>query len=160
MNLKSNYFYNTVYDIDYKLLKSKGINALIFDIDNTLVCYDVSHPDENLISLFEYLKENDFKLYLLSNNNVERVKTFAEKANLPYKGRGLKPLKINIKRAMKILSSTKDNTALIGDQLFTDVWGANRAGITSILVNPISDKEDKFVAFKRHIEKLINKNNK
>ena len=61
---------------------------------------------------------------------------------------------------MKVLSSTKDNTALIGDQLFTDVWGANRAGVTSILVNPISDKEDKFVAFKRHIEKFINKNNK
>jgi len=159
MNFKSNFFYNTVYDIDYSLLKSKGIKALLFDIDNTLVCYDAPYPDEKLFALFDKLKEDGFKLYLLSNNNKERVKIFSEKANLPYRGRALKPLKLNIKRAMKVLSTDKKTTALIGDQLFTDVWGANRAGITSILVNPISDKEDRFVAFKRHLEKLINKNN-
>lgn len=157
MNLKSNYFYNTVYDIDYNGLKSNGITALIFDIDNTLAGYDSPYPDEKLIKLFGTLKENGFNLYLLSNNNKNRVRIFSEKAGLPYRARALKPLKLNIKRAMKILGADKKSTALIGDQLFTDVWGANRMGITSVLVNPISDKEDKFVAFKRHLERFVNK---
>lgn len=157
MNFKSNYFYNTVYDIDYEFLKNKGIFALIFDIDNTLAGYDSPYPDDKLLKFFDMLKKEGFKIYLLSNNNKSRVKTFSEKANLPYKARALKPLKIYIKRAMKKLGADKNSTALIGDQLFTDVWGANRAGVTSILVNPISDKEDKFVAFKRHLEKLVNR---
>ena len=157
MNFKSNYFYQTVYDIDYNHLKNEGINTLLFDIDNTLACYDEPHPNEKLLDLFTELKENGFKLYLLSNNNRERVRIFSEKAGLPYTGRALKPLKFFIKKAIKFLDSDKKSSALIGDQLFTDVWGANRAGITSVLVSPISDKEDKFVAFKRHLERLINK---
>lgn len=157
MKLKSSYFYNTVYDIDYKNLKEIGIDTLIFDIDNTLASYDSLYPDKKLLNLFSELKKDGFKLYLLSNNNKKRVKTFSEKANLPYKSRALKPFKFNILRAIKFLGSKKSRTVLIGDQIFTDIWGANRVGIKSVLVNPISSKEDKFVAFKRRFERLVNK---
>ena len=81
MKLKSSYFYNTVYDIDYKNLKKIGIDTLIFDIDNTLASYDSLYPDKKLLNLFSELKKDGFKLYLLSNNNKKRVKTFSEKAN-------------------------------------------------------------------------------
>ena len=159
MNFKSNYFYNSVYDIDYKLLKSKGITALIYDIDNTLAGYDSTYPDEKLLELFRRLKDEGFKIFLLSNNKRSRVSIFSEKTGLPYKGRAMKPLKLYIRKAMKHLGSDEKSTALIGDQIFTDVWGANRAGITSVLVSPLTDKDDKFVALKRRLEKFINKNN-
>lgn len=157
MNFKSDYFYNNVYDIDYDILKKNGIYALLFDIDNTLAEYDSPYPDDKLIDLFNKLISDGFKIYFLSNNNRMRVKTFAERTGFPYKARALKPLGIYIKKAMRQLGVNNDNTALIGDQLFTDVLGANRANITSILVKPLSDKEDKFVAFKRHLEKFVNR---
>jgi len=159
MNLVPDYTYKSVYEIDYKSLKKKGIKGIIFDIDNTLATYDDIVPDEKLRGLLKKLSDMDFKIFLLSNNNKNRVKIFAEELNIPHRWRACKPLKFFIKSAMRKMGLTKGETALVGDQLFTDIWGANRAGITSILVVPVSDKEDKFVAFKRKFEKMISGKN-
>lgn len=158
MKLKPDLYYNNIYEIDYEQLWNNGIRAFLFDIDNTLATYDNAYPDEKLMLMLSKLKNKGFKVYFLSNNNKERVRLFSEFAGLPYKARACKPLKFFIKRAIKQLGETKNTVVLVGDQLFTDVWGANRLGILSILVNPISPKEDKFVAFKRKLEKyFINK---
>ncbi len=152
------YTYASVYDIEYDVLKEKGIKALIFDIDNTLASYDTTEPDEKLMSLFKRLISMEFKIYFLSNNNRSRVTTFAGGTEIPHRWRACKPLKVFIWRAMKQMKVTKDETALVGDQLFTDVLGANRTGVTSVLVQPVSlNNEDKFVAFKRRFEKMITK---
>ena len=147
--------YNSVYDIEYEMLKEIGIKALIFDIDNTLAPYELVEPDEKIKGLFEKLLNMGFKLYILSNNNKERVSLFMRKVDIPYRWRALKPLAFFIKKAMKTMNVKNAETCLVGDQLFTDVWGANRLRLFSVLVNPISQKEDKFVAFKRRFEKLI-----
>ena len=149
--------YDSVYNIEYKMLKEKGIKALIFDIDNTLAPYELAEPDENIKGLFEMLFDMGFKLYVLSNNNKKRVSLFMRKVDIPHRWRALKPLAFFIRKAMKNMKVKSFETALIGDQIFTDVWGANRLGLFSILVNPISEKEDKFVAFKRRFEKRLMK---
>ncbi len=147
--------YDSVYDIEYDILKEKGIKALIFDIDNTLAPYELAEPDEKIKALFKMLFDMDFRLYVLSNNNKERVSLFMKSVDIPYRWRALKPLSFFIRIAMKNMKVKSFETALIGDQIFTDVWGANRLGLYSVLVNPISEKEDKFVAFKRQFEKRI-----
>lgn len=149
--------YDSVYNIEYDMLKEKGIKALIFDIDNTLATYELAEPDEKIKGLFKMLSEKEFKLYVLSNNNKERVSLFMNSVDIPHRWRALKPLSIFIRKAMKNMKVKSYETALIGDQIFTDVWGANRLGLFSVLVNPISEKEDKFVAFKRRFEKRIMK---
>ncbi len=147
--------YDSVYDIEYDMLKENGIKALIFDIDNTLAPYELAEPDEKIKGLFNMLFEMDFKLYVLSNNNKKRVSLFMNSVDIPHRWRALKPLSFFIRKAMKNMKVKSFETALIGDQIFTDVWGANRLGLFSVLVNPISEKEDKFVAFKRRFEKRI-----
>lgn len=157
-NFVPDYKYNTVYDIEYEILKKNGIKALIFDIDNTLASYDTISPDDKLKELFSKLFEMGFKLYFLSNNNKKRVSLFAESTDIPHRWRACKPLGFFIARAVKKLGVKKEEAALIGDQLFTDVLGANRFGVLSILVLPVSqENEDKFVAFKRHFEKMLEK---
>lgn len=152
------YSYKTVFDIDYELLKNDGISALLFDIDNTLASYADSVPDEKTADLIKKLCGRGFKIFFLSNNSGKRVGTFAESVGVPCISRAAKPLVFNIRRAMRKLGAEKSETVLIGDQLFTDIWGANRAGIKSVLVEPVSaNNEDKFVAFKRRFEKMIKK---
>ena len=152
---KFDYFYKSVYEIEYDLLKKRGIKALFFDIDNTLVTYDTKIADEKIKKLFEKLQNSGFSIYLLSNNSLERARVFGDDAGVLYKGRALKPFLFYVKRAMKKLGVKSTETALVGDQLFTDVWCANRAKITSVLVKPISEKEESFVSFKRKFEKKL-----
>lgn len=148
-------YVKTVYDIDLNYLKENGIKAFIFDIDNTLVTYDDPVPTEIVMDYFKKLKETGFKVYLVSNNDLERVKPFAEFASLPYFAKALKPRKKYLKIALSDMGVKAEETALVGDQLFTDVWAGTRMNMFAILVDPISDKEDSFVHFKRKIEKWI-----
>lgn len=148
-------YVKTVYDIDLNSLKEKGIKAFIFDIDNTLVTYDDPVPTEIVMDYFKKLDDMGFKVYLVSNNNLERVKPFAEFADLPYFAKALKPRKKYLKIALSDMDVKAEETALVGDQLFTDVWAGTRMNMYAILVDPISDKEDSFVHFKRKIEKWI-----
>jgi len=148
-------YVKTVYDIDLNSLKEKGIKAFIFDIDNTLVTYDDPVPTEIVMDYFKKLDDMGFKVYLVSNNNIERVKPFAEYAVLPYFAKALKPRKKYLKIALSDMGVKAEETALVGDQLFTDVWAGTRMNMYAILVDPISDKEDSFVHFKRKIERWI-----
>lgn len=148
-------FVDTVFDIDLKTLKDSGIKAFIFDIDNTLARYADALPDEKTVNWLNKLQDMGFGVFFASNNNFKRVKGFADSVNIPYKARAMKPLGVYLKRACRSMGVLPKETALVGDQLFTDVWGGNWLKMYTILVKPISEVEDRFVKFKRRFEKRI-----
>ena len=148
------YYEESTYSIDFIQLKQQGIEGVIFDIDNTLVPHGAP-ADERVIEFFNQLKKMGFKICLLSNNKEHRVKPFADAVGVEYIFNGHKPSKINYEKAMKIMKTTKKNTAFVGDQLFTDIYGANRTGIMSILVKPINPKEEIQIVLKRYLEKIV-----
>lgn len=148
-------FAETVYDIDLDALKKEGIRGFVFDIDNTLVTYADPIATEKVVDWLESLRKLDFKLYIVSNNDKERVRIFSESVNLPHYGKALKPLSRYLKKACRNMGITPGEAALVGDQLFTDIWGGNLLKMKTILVKPISEVEDGFVKFKRRFERRI-----
>ncbi len=150
-------YINSIFDLDTEALKKQGIEGIIFDIDNTLVPYDVEKPTQEIIDFFEQLKQEGFKICLLSNNNKERVIRFTKGLKVIAIHKANKPLTRNIKRAGLLLGTRRSTTAIVGDQIFTDVYGGNRAGIMTILVVPVSEKDEWITKIKRGLERrLIN----
>ena len=144
----------STYVIDFEKLYKNGIRGLIFDIDNTLVPHGAP-ADERAIRLFKRLKEIGFSCCLISNNQEKRVRTFNEPIQVDYVYNAHKPSTKNYKKAMEIMGTDVSNTVFIGDQLFTDVWGAKRTGIPSILVRPIHPKEEIQIVLKRYLENIV-----
>ena len=145
--------YNNVYDIDFELLKKKNIKGLIFDIDNTLVSYKQEKPTEKVSAFINKLTAEGFNISFVSNNNKERVDIFNEEFKFFSYPKAGKPSIKFIKAALKSMNFDNNQTALIGDQLFTDVTAAKRAKIMAILVTPIEPVETLFFKFKRLMEK-------
>ncbi|MCI9168152.1 MAG: YqeG family HAD IIIA-type phosphatase [Dorea sp.] len=144
----------SAYVIDYEQLYEKGFRGLIFDIDNTLVPHGAP-ADDRAVKLFGRLKEIGYQCCLISNNQEPRVKMFNEKIKVDYVYNAHKPSTKNYKKAMEIMGTYTDNTLFIGDQLFTDVWGAKRAGIGNILVKPIHPREEVQIVLKRYLERIV-----
>ena len=147
-------YLDSTYLINFEKLYIDGYRGLIFDIDNTLVEHGVA-ADQRAIDLFVKLRKIGFHTCLISNNQEPRVKPFADKVKTMFVSNAHKPSTINYIKAMRLMSTDKENTIFIGDQLFTDVWGANRAGIRTILVRPINKKEEIQIVFKRYLEKIV-----
>ena len=147
-------YLDSTYQIDFDKLYEKGYRGVIFDVDNTLVPHGAP-PDRKAIMLFRHLKELGFSCMLLSNNKEPRVKSFNDVVKVNYIYKANKPMPANYKKAMDILGTTKENTIFIGDQIFTDVMGANLTGIRTILVKPIHPKEEIQIVLKRIPEKFI-----
>ena len=145
----------SAYDIPYDALYKKGIRGVIFDVDNTLVPHDAP-ADERAKRLFSHLRALGMDTCLLSNNKEPRVAAFAEAvggSNYIYKGG--KPGVKNYKKAMELMGTGLQSTIFVGDQLFTDVYGAKRTGIKSFLVKPINPREEIQIVLKRYPEALI-----
>ena len=140
------------YDITPKLLSSLGIKALIIDIDNTLAPYEMADPDERILSWFALLAENGIKAALVSNNDAERVDRFNKLLCLPAYAKSGKPFARCLKKAMAQMGSDKTCTAVLGDQLLTDVLAGKHIGLRAFLVPPINDRSGAFFRFKRGIE--------
>ena len=147
-------FYESTYSIDFQRYYEMGYRGILFDIDNTLVMHDYP-SDEKAINLMEKLKKIGFKICLVSNNREERVRTFNDYLKVEYIYKANKPLSKGYKKAMEKIGTTTENTIFVGDQIFTDIWGANNAGIHSILVKPINRKEEIQIVLKRLIEKPV-----
>ena len=142
------------YVIPYKELYDKGIRGVIFDVDNTLVPHGAP-ADERALSLFEELRRIGLKTCLLSNNGEKRVASFAAQVDSPYIFKGCKPSVKGYAKAMEKMGTDQKTTVFVGDQLFTDVYGANRAGIYSFLVKPIHPKEEIQIVLKRYLESVV-----
>lgn len=144
----------SAYDIPYEKLYERGIHALIFDIDNTLTEHGKPATKRTIV-LMERLKKIGFRVCLLSNNKEARVKMFNEPIQVDYIYKAGKPKRSGYEQAMEKMGSTIKNTVFIGDQLFTDVWGAKRTGIETYLVEPIDKQEEIQIVLKRYLEKPI-----
>lgn len=144
----------SAYDIDYEKLMKKGFSGIIFDIDNTLVEHGAPANEKSLL-LIRRIKELGFSVCVLSNNKEPRVKSFCEAHKLPYIFKAGKPKKISYEKAAQLLQLKRNQIISIGDQIFTDTLGANRAGIYSILVCPIGKKEEIQIVLKRFLEKIV-----
>ncbi|HJD13978.1 MAG TPA: YqeG family HAD IIIA-type phosphatase [Candidatus Ruminococcus avistercoris] len=145
---------DSAYQIDYEKIYDRGYRGLIFDIDNTLVPHGAP-ADERAIALFARLKNLGFSCCLLSNNQMERVSSFNEPIQVFFIENAHKPSAKNYRRAMEMMGTDEKNTLFIGDQLFTDVYGAKRAGIRTVLVRPIHPKEEIQIVFKRYLERIV-----
>ena len=153
-SLYPNFEVNSAYEIDFERLYSDGIRGIIFDIDNTLVTHGAP-ADERAIKLFDCLKEIGFETVLLSNNKEPRVKMFNDSVHSKYIFKAGKPGAAGYEKAMEMMGTTRENTVFVGDQLFTDVWGANKAGLVSYLTRPIHPKEEIQIVIKRFFEKIV-----
>ena len=135
---KADFLADNIYEVSGEALARRGVKLLLADLDNTLVPYGVPLPDEKVISWRDELHANGITLFILSNNRHEsRPRIFAEGLDVPYIGHAAKPWKRSFLKAMEDMRVTKEQTAIIGDQIFTDVLGGNRAGVSTILVKPI-----------------------
>lgn len=147
-------YLDSAYQIDFGKLYAEGYRGVIFDIDNTLVPHGAP-SDERSDALFRKLHQAGWKTMVLSNNKEPRVKLFADKAETDYIYKAGKPGRKGYLDAMEHMGTDLSNTLFIGDQIFTDIWGANRAGIRTILVKPIHPKEEIQIVLKRYLEKAV-----
>ncbi|WP_027422574.1 YqeG family HAD IIIA-type phosphatase [Lachnobacterium bovis] len=147
-------YLDSTYSIDFEQLYEEGYRGLLFDIDNTLVPHDAPATPKAK-ELFDRLKKIGFNCMLVSNNKEPRVKKFNDVVGIDYIYKAQKPLPKNYKKAMEKMGTTTDNTIMIGDQIFTDIMGANIAKIRTILVKPINPKEEIQIVLKRIPEKLV-----
>ncbi len=142
------------YDIDYEKLYKEGYRGILFDIDNTLVAHGADATPRAL-ELFARLRKIGFQTCLISNNSDERVRRFNKDIKTNYIHKANKPFVKNYIRATKIMDTRIDQTIFVGDQLFTDVYGANRIGMMTYLVKPIHPKEEIQIVFKRKLERIV-----
>ena len=147
-------YVDSAYKIDYAALYQQGIRGLIYDIDNTLVEHGAD-ANEEAIALMKRLRELGFSICFLSNNKEPRVKRFNEPIQAPYLYKGGKPGRAGYEKAMQLLGTNHKTTVFIGDQLFTDIYGAKRTGIRNILVKPIGKKEEIQIVLKRYLERIV-----
>lgn len=145
---------DSTYVIPWDIWYEHGIRGVIFDIDNTLVPHGAP-ADERALALFEKLHGMGMKTCLLSNNKEPRVASFAAQVSSPYIYKAGKPAVKNYYKAMEQMGTVVGDTLFVGDQLFTDVYGANRAGIYGILVKPINPKEEIQIVLKRYLEAVV-----
>lgn len=147
-------YLDAAYEIDFDAFFRRGIRGVIFDIDNTLVPHGAP-ADKKAVELFERLHGMGCRTMLLSNNKEPRVQSFAKEVRTDYLYKAGKPGRSGYLQAMERMGTTKDTTLFVGDQLFTDVWGAKRSGIYAVLVKPIHPKEEIQIVFKRYLEKIV-----
>lgn len=157
---KPTIYAKNIYNINYNKLLEKNINTLLFDIDNTIGDSKEKKPNKEAIKLFKKLKEDGFKVFIITNALKGRATKYGITLDTKAYYFSAKPLKNQYLKIIKENNLKKENIAAIGDQLFTDILGANKMNITSILVDPISKNESTFTKLNRAREnRLIKKYN-
>ena len=134
-------YQKSIYSINYEKLYEDGIKCLLFDLDNTCVPYVEKTPSKKLKDLFDRLKDMGFKVIIFSNATKKRLEPFKNGLLVDCSYSSRKPSKRKFLKVLKMFKYDLSETAIIGDQLFTDIYGGNRVGIKTILVNPMSDKD-------------------
>ena len=147
-------YLDSTYSIDFDELAAEGYKGVLFDIDNTLVAHGAP-ADDRAKRLFAHLREIGMDYCVISNNQLPRVKPFADAVQAKYIEDAHKPSTRNYTKAMQMMGCDEKNSLFVGDQLFTDVWGAKRAGMRTILVKPIHPKEEIQIVLKRYLEKIV-----
>lgn len=145
----------TIFDLNPEMLKNEGIKGMLIDLDNTLVPWNIADAPKEVSSWLQSMIQSGLKVTIFSNNNIHRVKRFAEPLQVPYIHRARKPLTYSFERAAKNMNISNGELAVIGDQLLTDILGGNLFGAYTILVTPIVESDAPVTKFNRQIEKII-----
>lgn len=155
MTIYPDFYCKKVTDINLEYLKKNNIQALILDVDNTLLDFNLNIL-EGLETWYKKIKANNIKCIILSNSNkIEKIRKVADLLQISFINFATKPLKRGFKKAQKELNIPNQNIAVVGDQIFTDVIGANRMKMHSILVEPIDKKDLLLTKIKRPLEEII-----
>ncbi len=148
-------YQKSIYHIDYDKLLDDGIKCILFDLDNTCAPYKDSEPNKRLIELFDTLKDMGFKLVIFSNAPKKRILPFKKALNVDCLARAGKPSKHSFLKVIKLFNYEFSDVAIVGDQLYKDILGGNKVGITTILVNPMSKDDMIFTKLIfRNLEKI------
>lgn len=145
----------SVYAVDAERLARRGIRGIVTDLDNTLVAWNEPEAPDRLVHWLDDLRRSGFRVCIVSNNKEVRVRPFAEALDIPAVFEAGKPRNRAFRRALDLLGTSPRETAVIGDQIFTDIAGGNRMGMYTILVVPISDKEWVGTRLMRILERQI-----
>lgn len=154
-------FYPTIYrrritNLTVDDLHRLDVCGILLDIDNTLTTHDNPVLDERVAVWIATMREAGFKLTVVSNNRDERVRPFAQEIGLDYQARAAKPLSRGYRAAAKAMGLPTHRCVAVGDQIFTDILGANLAGMKSVLLEPIEfETQQKFIVFKRRFERVL-----
>lgn len=151
---KPKLYYKSIYDINYNKLKEMGITCLIFDLDNTLGTVDYKNSPRKTKALIKELQE-DFLILICSNNTRSRIKPYLEDLHVGGLAWGFKPLTIGLERLRRDYHLLKKEMCIIGDQLVTDILAGNRYHITTVLVDPMGEKDLRITGINRELEKRI-----
>ena len=146
---------DSITEISVDLLNKYDINALILDVDNTLSTHHGQVLTDGLEEWLELMRNNNIKLTILSNSTTKRLEPFAKKISLDFISMGVKPLPFGYLRALRRMGSKRKNTAIVGDQIFTDTLGGNIVGIKTILLTPIKPENSLRFRIKRRNEKIL-----
>lgn len=155
MLFKPTFWLKSVLDIDENFLRSNGISALVLDLDNTLSMHGNPAAEAGVADWLDEMRRLGIKMRIVSNNTNKRVAPLAENLGLPFTANGAKPLTFGISRAMKAMGSTKRDTLVVGDQIFTDVMAGNFKGVRTVLVEPFHLEKTWTFRLKRKAESLV-----
>lgn len=153
--LQPDIFVKSIFTLDIHWLKERGIKGVLLDIDNTLITHKQKIPDEKVVELIKLFQENGIQVAIVSNATKRRVDVFNENLGLYAHYRAFKPSNRGFLKAMSKLKLIPEETAVIGDQLFTDIRGGNRLGLTTVLVEPLDENEPITIQLKRVLEKVF-----
>lgn len=150
-----NYYIHSFDTLKPSYLKKHGIRLLVCDIDNTLVAHDVALPDEKVLTFLKSMRDAGIQIVFISNNVEERVAAFAKGLDIPYYPFAMKPLSKTYRKMIQDVKIDKPCIAVIGDQLMTDILGANRMGFHTILTAPVVQRDLSFTKFNRLFESVV-----
>ncbi len=148
-------FVSTVFDITPEKLVELGIRGIITDLDNTLVEWDRADATEELAAWYEMMVDAGIAVIIASNNNEKRVKSFAEPLGIPYIPHARKPLGNGFYQALVRLKLKRHEVCMVGDQLLTDIMGAKRQKLYTILVRPVAQSDGLVTRFNRFVERRV-----
>ena len=148
-------YVKNVFNLDFKKLKDNGIKCILFDLDNTLALISEDKPSNEVKDLFARIDDLNMKAIIVSNSRKQRVAPFKELLNVDSAYMSMKPLRHKYNKILKMYKYDVSEVAAVGDQILTDVLGANKVGITSIFVDKLSHEDKIFTKINRKIEKMI-----
>lgn len=145
----------SLFHINLEDLKKRGIKAILFDIDNTLIPWDRKHMDPAIETWLRDLCQQGFKVCFVSNNTESRVSALCCSFQVPGVHKAAKPSRRGLRQALRAVEAGIHETAMVGDQIFTDVLAGNRLGVYTILVTPLAGKEFIGTRINRKLEKWV-----
>ena len=157
MLLKPDVKLHGITDITVELLKNHDIKALLLDVDNTMSTHHGTILTEGLMEWIDKMQQSGIKLMVLSNSKRFRIQPFAARIGLPFISLGCKPLPTGYLRGVKALGEKRNNVAIVGDQIFTDILGGNAVGVKTILLTPIKPEDGWSFKIRRKLEKKLYK---